>query len=301
MGNLASLADPGVVSQSLTTTGRHSSPSTSEFVDFASRCRPHTPTGSKVSFSGNVAIRRSFEDQGLSPAVAEFLLKSWRESTQLQYGTHIDRWMSVCLGRKIDPFQPPLHFLLDYLLQEFNKVSGRSYSSMNSIRSAISAIASIEHMPIGRHPLVCRFMKAVFQIRPSFPRSRITWDPELVLTHIDSLGGNAELSTIQLSRKLVMLMLLLSGQRGQTLHLLDIRNMSVSISRVSFRIGDPLKTSRPGDHLSELTFDAYALNQRLCVCTTVRNYLTRTSAIRGSNTRFFLTSRPPFKVASRDT
>ncbi|MPC89883.1 hypothetical protein E2C01_084846 [Portunus trituberculatus] len=72
MGNLASLADPGVVSQSFTTTGRHSSPSTPEFVDFASRCRPHTPTDSKISFSGSVAISRSFENQGLSPAVAEF-------------------------------------------------------------------------------------------------------------------------------------------------------------------------------------------------------------------------------------
>lgn len=96
-------------------------------------------------------------------------------------------------------------------------------------------------------------------------------------------------------------MLLVSGQRGQTLHVLDIRNMSGWPSRVSFRIGDLLKTSRPGDHFSELYFDAYLPNKLLCVYTTILCYLRRTSNIRGNISSFFLTFRPPFKVASRDT
>lgn len=54
-----------------------------------------------------------------------------------------------------------------------------------------------------------------------------------------------------------MLMLLGSGQRGQTLHLLDIRNMIVSNSKVSLRIGHLLNTFRPGNHLSELVFEAF--------------------------------------------
>ena len=51
-------------------------------------------------------------------------------------------------------------------------------------------------------------------------------------------------------------MLLLSGQRGQTLHLLDIRNLSLSESQAVFGIGD-LKNSRPGAHPSVLVFEAY--------------------------------------------
>ena len=128
----------------------------------------------------------------------------------------------------MDPFQPSLNMLLDYLLSEFRKETGRSYSSMNTIRSAISAVASISGQPVGKHPLVIRFMKAVFQEKPSFPRYHTTWDPHLVLDYILGLGLTEDLSLIQLSRKLVILMLLLSGQRGQTLHLLDIRNMTVS-------------------------------------------------------------------------
>ena len=77
--------------------------------------------------------------------------------------------------------------------------------------------------------------------------------------------------------------------------------MSVSELRVSFRIADPLKTSRPGDHLSELVFVAYPTDRRLCVVTSIVCYLERTCAFRGPFTGFFLTTKPPIRVASRDT
>ena len=154
---------------------------------------------------------------------------------------------------------------------------------------------------MGQHPLVCRFMRAVFQLRPAFPRYRTTWDPDVVLSYIKRLGPNRYLSTILLSRKLTMLLLLQSGQRCQSLHLLDLRNMSLSASKVSFRIGDPLKSSRPGHHLSELVFPAYTPDRRLCVPTTIRSYLKRTRGSRGEITGLLLTTRSPVSVASRDT
>ena len=157
-----------------------------------------------------------------------------------------------CLCRKVDPFQPPLASLLDFLLLEFRKRKGRRYSSMNTIRSVISAMAWIVDRLAGQHPLVRRFLMSVFQKRRSLSQRLTTWDPAVVLTYIRSLGPNSTLSNIQLSRKFRVLMVLLSGQRGQTLHLLDIRNMAFSDSKVSFRIGDPLKTSRPGSHLAKL-------------------------------------------------
>lgn len=172
---------------------------------------------------------------------------------------------------------------------------------MNTIRSAISSIATLDDKPAGQHPLVKRFMKAVFQVKPALQRLHCTWDPELVLNHIRSLGSNESLSTIQLSRKLVMLMLLVSGQRGQTLHLLDTRNMVFSNSKVCFGIGDLLKTSRPGHHLSAITFRAYPPDNLLCVHSTILTYLKRTEDYRGTFTRFFLTTRPPIRLASRDT
>ena len=93
-------------------------------------------------------------------------------------------------------------------------------------------------------------MKAVFQERPTLPRYNITWDPQVVLEHIKSLGLNKYLTMIQLSKKLVPLLLLLSGQRCQTLYVLDTRNMTITSSKIVFTIGNILKTSGPRSHLS---------------------------------------------------
>ena len=93
--------------------------------------------------------------------------------------------MLFCDGRKIDPFHPSLNETLEFLLGEFEgtngKVRGLGYSAINSIRSAISAIATIDKVPAGQHPGVCQFMKAVFRKRPALPKYKNTWDPDIVL------------------------------------------------------------------------------------------------------------------------
>ena len=48
-----------------------------------------------------------------------------------------------------DPFQPPVNIFLEFLYNEFKSVKGRQYSSMNSMRSAISTIAIIDSKPAG--------------------------------------------------------------------------------------------------------------------------------------------------------
>ena len=49
-----------------------------------------------------------------------------------------------------------------------------------------------------------------------------------------------------------MLLLLLAGQRGQTIHMFDVRNMHLTFSVVKFTVGDLLKTSRPGVHTGQV-------------------------------------------------
>lgn len=92
-----------------------------------------------------------------------------------------------------------------------------------------------------------------------------------------------------------------AGKHPLALHLMDIRNMSLSETKVTFRMRDALKTLRPGDHLSELVFDAYVLHRRICEYTTIVTDLERKKERRGIITIFFLTAKPPIKPASRDT
>jgi hypothetical protein len=74
---------------------------------------------------------------------------------------------------------PNVSQVLEFLAELFH--SGLHYSAINTARSALSTFISIDNKPSGSHPLIIRFMKGVFEMRPAMPRYQITWDVSLVL------------------------------------------------------------------------------------------------------------------------
>ena len=100
--------------------------------------------------------------------------------------------------------------------------SGLGYSGLNTARCALSTFTVLEgNISIGSHPLVKRFLKAAYQIRPSFPRYQFMWDTSIVLTYLRDLPSVQELSLKTLTLKLTMLRALVTGQRCQSLHLMN--------------------------------------------------------------------------------
>ena len=87
----------------------------------------------------------------------------------------------------------------------------------------------IDGAVIGKHPLVSRFMRGVFNSRPPQPRYVFTWDVATVLNHIRSLGTNASLSKKDLTRKPATI-LALANARCSKIHALDVNYMKVSQS-----------------------------------------------------------------------
>lgn len=112
-------------------------------------------------------------------------------------------------------------------------------------------------------------MRGVFVLRPALPRYNVTWDVNIVLKYLKSLSPLSSLSLLQLSHKLVVLLALLSGQRGHTLHLIDIRNIHFQENSVKIVIGDMLKTSNAKRHLGEIELMKYDVDPDLCVRHTV--------------------------------
>ena len=93
----------------------------------------------------------------------------------------------------------------------------------------------------------------------------------------------------------------MSGQRGQTIHLLDIKNMFVSDNKYTFVIPNHLKQSKPGVPNPKVVLQSFEKSS-ICVVTTLREYLTRTKPLRGSSQSQLLMSYvPPYKPVSRDT
>ena len=106
----------------------------------------------------------------------------------------------------------------------------------------------------GSHPLVTRFVKGVFETRPSLPRYKKIWDVNFVLKVLATWTLGGELSLRDMSSKQTMLLALLSGQRVQTLKALTLTSMTLTANKCVFTIDTPLKTTRPGKHLGRIEF-----------------------------------------------
>ena len=209
------------------------------------------------------------------------------------------RWVRFCDSGEISVLAPSIGQILHFLWDLYGE--GLGYSAINTARSALSALIDIDGQPAGQHRLVRRFVKATFQSRPALPHNNVVWDAELVLTYLKNLPPVKYLSMKQLTQKLSVLLLLLSGQRHQTIHLLDIRNMTITAGSVKFRIGDLVKQSRPGTHVNEIVFKGYAPNRKLCIRTVLMAYLKRTLNVQGGEKRLLLTYGRPIHAASKAT
>ena len=81
----------------------------------------------------------------------------------------------------------------------------------------------VEGVPIGQHPLVTRLLKGVYNLRPPQPRYSDTWNVDMVIRHLQSLGNNSKLTLKVLGQKLALLMALVEASRSSELHALDVR------------------------------------------------------------------------------
>jgi len=190
--------------------------------------------------------------------------------------------------------------VLDFLVSLHEQ--GLSYTTIDTARSALSAIIlPTDNVNIGSHPIVSRFMKGIFKNNPPAPRYRTTWDVSPVLSYLSSLPKPNQSSLKSLTLKLVMLVALVSAQRGQSLHMLDIQFMKEGDTFSEFALPEHIKQSHPGYKVPSVLLQAYPADQSLCVFTHLKEYLQRTKLLRGNETKLFLSHAKPHHRASRDT
>ena len=146
---------------------------------------------------------------------------------------------------------------------------------------------------------MCRFMRGLFNLRPSIPRYTHIWDVSSVLNYLRRLPA-LELNLHMLSAKLVTLCALTTGQRCQTLHALDISHMQLTQHKAMFLINTLLKTASSKSPTLVITLNAYREDRRLCFFTCLRHYLKRTRQIR-SSTKLFISTHSPHGGVTKDT
>ena len=146
-----------------------------------------TPATSTIRLTGMQIIRHSLSECQVPPDIADVIMQSWRTSTQKQYQVYINQWVQFCLQ---DPLCPTVTAVLDFLHSLFKQ--GLSYSTLNTARSAISNVEIQSnnvhgHTPVGRHMLVCRYLKGVFNMRKPTPKYSNIWTVDIILDYLSSL------------------------------------------------------------------------------------------------------------------
>ena len=208
----------------------------------------------------------------------------------------------MCVEKDWDKWSPKLNQAIQFLVHLFDR--GLSYSAINTARSALSMILhDFDGQPFGRHFAVCRILKGMYNRRPQRSRYASTWDVDIVLSFLRELSPLGKLSFKQLSMKLLLLMLLSTCQRVQTIDSLCISNIvwSENDKTVVFRLSKVLKHSKRGS-LGILTLKSFDEDPRICVVRTLKFYLQKSSEIRpeGCDNLFIITT-PPFNATSTQT
>jgi integrase len=142
-------------------------------------------------------------------------------------------------------------------------------------------------------------MKGIYNKRPSLPRYSMTWDVNEVLKHLETLHLD-DINLKDLSMKCVTLLALLSGQRIQTIQGLNINCMVFTHDGCEIFIDKVLKTSKPGNHKSFLSFKSYS-NINLCIVSHLKRYTQKTEHLRNNEENVFISYQKPHKLVSTDT
>ena len=260
--------------------------------------REKSPTMAENAADGMSCIRDSLEAKGIPEEARGIMLQSWRESTRSQYGAHLKKWTNFCSERNFDSHDISVNNVLKFLTLLFE--SGLGYSSINTARSALSSLDCGSTCPVGNHPLICRFMRGVYISRPTQSRYTTVWDVKVVLDYFRQWKDNKELSLKELSFKTTTLVALVSAQRVQSLHKLDLDCMTQENDRMAFKF-DLLKQSRTSVKSPIMELCAYSENPKICVVKTLSHYLERTQSFREQETKVFLTYQKPYHAVSAST
>ncbi|XP_029181542.2 uncharacterized protein LOC114949304 [Acropora millepora] len=176
-----------------------------------------------------------------------------------------------------------------------------SYSALNTARSALSCVISIDMVPVGQHPLVCRFVKGAFERKLPSRKYYAIWDVRQVLNFLKTMSPNSSLSLMELSLKLSMLLALVSIQRKKTLLQLNINNeyLKKSDEEFVFILSRHVKQSRPNYSIPPVIIPRYTLDTDICPYVCLEDYIERTKSLRHDDVLLISTIKPHRAISSQ--
>lgn len=220
---------------------------------------PHKPDQKpplkKIRMSVFSLIWEALKRRKVSSEARELFIQSWRQSIRKQYGCYIKKWLHFCGQNKV-PFHPTIIDILAFFVTLYQK--GLKYRVFLTARAALNSFVNIcGNINITDNILIKSFVQDVFVNRPSLPRYNSTWDVNIVLSYYSNF---CNLTLLQLSHKLCILFLLVTAQRCQTLHLVNIQDVKFTDNGCVVKTPYLLKQSKPSHHLSDISISKFKRN-----------------------------------------
>ena len=135
-----------------------------------------------------VHLRESFQGQGADQTLAEFICGSWRGSMGKQYSYAWGTWSDWCAGCSVSRTEPSVGQFAIFLWFLYRD-RHMAWSSIRTHRAAVATIIDpLTQNPLSQHPMISRFMKAVYLARPPKGKVKPIWSVSEVLEELRSWG-----------------------------------------------------------------------------------------------------------------
>ena len=180
----------------------------------------------------------------------------------------------------MDPTSICVESMLGYLQYLFDK--GFAWRSIGVHRSALSSILEAHKpVPVAQHPLVCRFVRGVFNKRPPSVRVVPTWDIGQVLMYLSKDHPPADLSLFRLTAKVLFLLAAFTAKRVSDLVLFSVDSSLCHVTDECIVLQTQFgsKTDRPGHRSPPVTLRKCE-EESLCPVRYVSAYKERTEPLR---------------------
>jgi integrase len=225
--------------------------------------------------------------QGVSENVWNIIRNGSRKTTDKVYQSAWRIWVRWCHQRGANPVRSDIAVILNFLADLFE--SGRSYSSINVHRSMLSStLDPVGGIPVGQHQVVVKLLQSIYYLKPPKPKYANTWDVNLVLSFLASLGPNEELDLKTISHKLTILLALSTFLRVGELANIERNSIHFSETEASFSLSKPRKSQKTGP-VANFTLKRLP-NSQLCPVDCLGYYIFMTDVLRTSSSSKLLVS-----------
>ena len=191
------------------------------------------------------------------------------KSTCQKYLSYQTRWKEYCAEKNILYDSPTVEQFLNFFTELVNQ--GISHGVLISAKNEVAHVLRMKYQHIPQHASVIKFFKGSFNLRPPLPKLSFVRDVQIMFEYFRSLGDNRQNSDKHLSQKLLILLLLVGGQRLNSVFHFTIDRMFISSTSVTLSPEHVLKHSKPGCKLDVFECRAYS-DPKLCVLRSVKEY-----------------------------